>query len=144
MPEGLESGLSLAEFSDLISYVENPVVPDAPKPPALAGHSRGNHPPNSGPAGQADAPSPLPEPGADLFSFLDVPPLPDEPVNSSTPAVLQPPPAIRPPRGTASPRAPPTPPPPAMSSVTDDSNPPARPLPPMPPGWKPPMPAPPP
>jgi putative heme-binding domain-containing protein len=32
MPEGLQDGLSLLEFSDLIAYVENPNVPAAPAP----------------------------------------------------------------------------------------------------------------
>ncbi len=32
MPEGLQDGLSLTEFSDLIAYVENPNVPAAPAP----------------------------------------------------------------------------------------------------------------
>ena len=32
MPEGLQNGLSLMEFSDLIAYVENPNVPAAPAP----------------------------------------------------------------------------------------------------------------
>jgi putative heme-binding domain-containing protein len=129
MPEGLQSGLSVTEFSDLISYMENPMAPEAPKAPPLAA-----------------ATVPVPEPGADLFSFLDVPPLPEEPVRL-TPALLQPPPAVRPARLPTPPlpaplSAPPArrlPPPrrPAPPPAADDSSSPTPPLPPMPPGFKP-------
>ena len=48
MPEGLQAGLSLSEFSDLIAYVENPNLP-APPPP-------GGRPPISHRAGQPARP----------------------------------------------------------------------------------------
>jgi putative heme-binding domain-containing protein len=38
MPEGLERGLSLVEFSDLISYVEHPDLPEPAKPPPADMH----------------------------------------------------------------------------------------------------------
>jgi putative heme-binding domain-containing protein len=152
MPEGLQSGLSVAEFSDLISYVENPVLPEAPQPPLLADDPPGFPAPDSDRALLTAAPAPVPEPGAELFSFLDVPPLPEGPMPSK-PGALQSPPAARPARvlptrlpAHASAPPPPPPPPPAPSPEADDSSLPhqtaTNPLPPMPPGWKP-LPAPP-
>jgi putative heme-binding domain-containing protein len=128
MPEGLQSGLSVTEFSDLISYVENPVLPEAPKPLPLAVSPQATPAPKS-------VPPPVPEPGADLFSFLDIAPLPEWP-DRSMPAGPQLPPAARPTPAPppARPRLPqPQPTPPAQP---EDST--APPLPPMPPGWKPP------
>jgi putative heme-binding domain-containing protein len=153
MPEGLQSGLSVTEFSDLISYVENPILPEPPKPPSLAGASRKSPAFDSDPNLRPGASAPVPEPGADLFSLLDVPGLPEEPMRS-TAAVRKPPPAIRPNHVPPAPW-PILPPPPARTMptrtrpapppVADDSSPPrqAPPLPPMPPGLKPTPPAPP-
>ncbi len=36
MPEGLQDGLSLVEFSDLIAYLENPKLPALPAPAPVA------------------------------------------------------------------------------------------------------------
>lgn len=135
MPEGLQSGLSVTEFSDLISYVENPVLPEAPKPPAMAFHSNATNAPNS-------VPPPKPEPGTDLFSFLDIPA--QDGSDRSSPGELQPPPAARPlpplPGHPWTPVARPMPPRarPAPPSAADDSSksPKDLPLPPMPPGLK--------
>jgi putative heme-binding domain-containing protein len=41
MPEGLQDGLSLVEFSDLIAYVENPNVPEPPAPSIARPRPRG-------------------------------------------------------------------------------------------------------
>jgi putative heme-binding domain-containing protein len=141
MPEELQSGLSVAEFADLISYVENPVLPEAPR--ALAFHRQGTPAPNSvSDRGGADR---APQPAADLLSFLDNPPWQEWP-DRSTPAGPQLPPAARPTPAPPAPlptrrSAPPArlrPPPPTEA---DDSSLPHQappPLPPMPPGWKPP------
>lgn len=115
MPEGLQSGLSLAEFSDLISYVENPAPTQAPKPQQFAGRPQ---PPPS-----PIAVAPEPEPGADLFSFLDFPPEPEEPVHAA-PAAYDPPPMPLPPEPEADDDSS------ASQSIHE--------WPPMPPGWKPP------
>jgi putative heme-binding domain-containing protein len=145
MPEGLQGGLSLAEFSDLISYVENPVLPEPAKPAPLAARPPRNPHPDSMPNRAASAPPP--EPGAELFSFLDITPAPAAP-DRYVPADPEPPsvasPASSPPysttpsvRRTPPPR--PRPQPPADSS----DGPQAASLPPAPPGWKPPPPLPP-
>ena len=127
MPEGLESGLSLTEFSDLISYVENP---SAPKPPQFAGRPQKPSRSSSVPARVASAPEP--EPGADLFSFLDFPQTPEE-QGGPTPAALE----------LAPLTPPPTPPPPEADGSSPPEEPPPS-SPPMPPGWKPPTATPPP
>ncbi len=147
MPEGLQSGLTVAEFSDLISYVENPAAADTAKPPSRAAHSPGT------PAPELDlsaAPPPPPEPGADLFSFLEVAPLPDapprwNPPSGRPPGAGQPPHHGPPPHSQAPPPAPPPPPstPAPLEAADPSSQLPDAPLPPMPPGMKPPSPAPP-
>ncbi len=138
MPEGLQGALSLAEFSDLISYVENPVLPQETNSPTLA-----IDPPGAPAAdydlAAAQAREPAPEPGAELFSFLEVPPLPERPPHSQ-PAFGKPPPAARPPRVLPSrPTAPPVSPTPAPESIDgSNSSPQVLSGPPMPPGWTPP------
>jgi putative heme-binding domain-containing protein len=138
MPEGLQSGLSLTEFSDLISYVEDPVVPGAPRPGAVANHLPRNPPRNGMPDRTAAAPQP--EPGADLFSFLDVTPGPAVPGNYEASDIERPiqfseatlPPAPNTPvaRRVPPPRHP-------RKSVDDPVDPPpTNSLPPMPPAWK--------
>jgi putative heme-binding domain-containing protein len=83
MPEGLQDGLSLVEFSDLIAYVENPYIPTAPlRGTGLAGPRPR---PFKGPnpfvtASQTVAPPPVAT-GEDLFSpftpsALSSPPVP--------------------------------------------------------------------
>jgi hypothetical protein len=132
MPEGLQNGLSVTEFSDLISYVENPVLPEATKPPALAFHSNPTAAPSL-------AHAPTPEPGADLFSFLDIGPSQDGPDRLAAPTI-EAPPAARPTPSTGDrgwvphnrPLPPRLPPPPAPA--TDDSSQNAQPVPPSPPG----------
>jgi putative heme-binding domain-containing protein len=89
MPEGLEGGLSLAEFSDLISYVENPEVPK----PSMPDHAQRNPSPNSNP--KLAATTPNPEPAAELFSFLDIPSPAEEP-DRFAPEVPEPPHVARP------------------------------------------------
>jgi putative heme-binding domain-containing protein len=143
MPEGLQSGLSVTEFSDLISYLENPVLAPAPKPPAMAFQSAPTQAPSNA------APAPTPEPGADLFSFLDIGPMQEAP-DRFAPNLI---PSPRPGRPTPAPpqtvqehpwvphdrpmppRPPPSPPPTTDDSAQTQDNPP---LPPSPPGWKPP------
>jgi len=154
MPEGLQSGLSVTEFSDLISYVENPILPEPPKPPTLAGGSRKSPGFDSDTNLAPAASAPVPEPGADLFSFLDVPGLPEEPIRPAS-AVLKQPPTTQPNRVPPAPW-PVLPPPPARTlptrtrlapppPVAEDSSSPHQTatLPPMPPGLKPTPPTPP-
>jgi putative heme-binding domain-containing protein len=77
MPEGLQTGLSLEEFSDLIAFVQN----------STPGTPPGN------PTEMAALPpiSPLPEPPPpDSMDFLNLPPLP--PATPAVPAPLVPPP----------------------------------------------------
>jgi putative heme-binding domain-containing protein len=145
MPEGLQGGLSLAEFSDLISYVENPVLPELPAPAPRAARQPRNPPANTIPNLVAAAPEPEPEPGSELFSFLDVPPAPAEPDRYAA-AIPGPPPASSPvsspPHSTVLPARPAPPPRPRPQPPEDSSQrPEAPPLPPMPPGWKPPAPS---
>jgi putative heme-binding domain-containing protein len=148
MPEGLQSGLTVAEFSDLISYVENPAAADAAKPSSLASHSPGSTAPDPD---SFAAPPPPPEPGAELFSFLDVAPLPDPPARSNprsrkTPGALQPPHHVPPPHSQTPAADPPPPAPPSIPAPLEAGDPSSQvpdPPPPMPPGWKPPSPAPP-
>jgi putative heme-binding domain-containing protein len=147
MPEGLQSGLSVTEFSDLISYVENPVQPEALKPPAMAVRPLTRAPKS---ASSKAPPAPTPVPGADLFSFLDVAPM-QEGTEPSAPVVRHSPPAPRPATAPPAPLPPPhqapppgrplSPPPlPAPPPDADSSSLPPPPPPPMPPGWKPPTP----
>jgi putative heme-binding domain-containing protein len=133
MPEGLQAGLSLSEFSDLIAYVENPNLP-APPPP-------GGRPPFPHPAGQPARPSvpkippPRLESPEDMFNpFVNIP---DEPLTAPAELVAA---APAPPEPVASPPPPPPPAPPAEKAVetppSDEDgsvNPP--PMPPSPPGF---------
>jgi len=134
MPEGLQGGLSLAEFSDLISYVENPVLPEPPKSAPLAAHS----PKNPQPSRAAAAPPP--EPGAELYSFLDFPQAPAasdhyEPADPEPPSLASP---VSSPPPLTVPVARHMPPPRPRPQPSEDSShrPQAPALPPMPPGWK--------
>ena len=93
MPEGLQDGLSLVEFSDLIAYVENPNVPTAPLPGAgLAGpHPRPLKGPNPIVTASQSVPPPPDVTGEDLFSPF------------SPSALTAPPPAPTPPMPVPSP-----------------------------------------
>jgi putative heme-binding domain-containing protein len=124
MPEGLQTGLSLEEFSDLIAFVEN----------AGPGTSLGNSadmaalPPNSPPLGRfRHGPKP---PASDPMDFLNLPPLPL--------------PSLVAPGGPPAPLLPPKPAVPA-ARVVHAARPESEPdadedthLPPMPPGFQPP------
>jgi putative heme-binding domain-containing protein len=124
MPEGLQSGLSVAEFSDLISYVENPVH----SAPPLASHPQIIPTANS---------APVPEPGSDLFSFLDVP---QDGLEHSASVAPESPPASQPHRELTPPPKPmpkpPKPGPPLEDGAASSVHP--IPLPPAPPGLNPP------
>jgi putative heme-binding domain-containing protein len=152
MPEGLESGLSLAEFSDLISYVENPALPEPPKPPKLATRIPGFPPSAHGPAQVVTAPEPEPksepEPAAELVAFLDVaaqPETPDHPALSvhDLPALIRPTPSpapsptfSKPDSAVSAPPAPSAAPAPSTDDDTTSNAPAHQPphLPPPPPG----------
>jgi putative heme-binding domain-containing protein len=162
MPEGLQTGLSLTEFADLISYVENPKLPQPGQPSGFA--SRRGAPP--GPTSPNAAPVSPPLPGAELFSFLDIDAdaMPALPVNATLPAAAppsftpplpprprpQPQPVPPPPMPLPLPSAPPlpsalrlpTPPmPPVPTNMIEDNTNLPLPLPPMPLGWVPPRPS---
>lgn len=87
MPEGLEAGLTLTEFSDLISYVENPEFAKRTNQPAAPTHMV--RIPQQPPPPNLTAAEAVPEPGADLFSFLDVSPDPPPPDHHVPPAPQQ-------------------------------------------------------
>jgi putative heme-binding domain-containing protein len=135
MPEGLQGGLSLTEFSDLISYIENPVIADSKPAPTTS-------------TATVAASEPIPEPGSDLFSFLDVP-APSVKPDYHKPDVLGPPstvprpnPGPYPQHSLTKPPPPPLPKPvpqPAVDSSADAEKPS---LPPMPPGFNQPPPKP--
>ena len=122
MPEGLQDGLSLVEFSDLIAYVENPNVPSAPSPrarslnatdPVLTA-SQTVPPPVEitgeelfspfTPNALSPRPSPSPAPSSPLPSPTS--PLPPSP----SPSPLSPAQAVAPPSGPMLPPAPSLPP----------------------------------
>jgi putative heme-binding domain-containing protein len=111
MPEGLQTGLSLVEFSDLIAYVENPNVPAPPAPAIARAHSL--KAPNPVLTASQTVPPPVDITGEDLFSpFTSIPssppsfsppspapPLPPSPL----PPTLSPARALVPPSGPAMP-----------------------------------------
>ena len=148
MPEGLQTGLTLAEFSDLISYVENPLAPGPAGSPGQPFSPKGPGPAPANVAGEAAAPAP--EPASNLFSFLDVgapswswssdsPPAPSPapaPRTTPPPGPAPAPPRVAPPPPAPAPKA--APPKPVAGSgglpMTNDL-PPVPPMPPMPPGW---------
>jgi putative heme-binding domain-containing protein len=66
MPEGLQDGLSLVEFSDLIAYVENPNVASTPGPVTLRPRSLDSSNPVL--TASKTAPPPADVTGEDLFS----------------------------------------------------------------------------
>jgi putative heme-binding domain-containing protein len=119
MPEGLQAGLTLDEFSDLISYVENPITEHPPRGGRFASTPRG-------PGLQKPPPRPA-KPVANPIAFLDLPPLPiptpEAPPTAVQPADPAPPPAPAPPKVRA------TRPPPMPEPNRDTSRPP------MPPGF---------
>ena len=136
MPEGLQGALSLTEFSDLISYVENPAVADA-KPAPITD------------AAAIAAAEAVPA-GSDLFSFLDVQSIPAEsdyqkppgPVPSSAISRANPPALVKHPLTKAQfpPLPKPQPPPLLKPSPQPAEDPPvdadkSSSLPPMPPGF---------
>jgi putative membrane-bound dehydrogenase-like protein len=81
MPEGLQSGLSLDDFANLIAYIENPNQGmQRPMPPPINARGLVRHPPQSFPPPSATAhhrtisgPAPAP---SDPAAFLNLPPLP--------------------------------------------------------------------
>jgi putative heme-binding domain-containing protein len=87
MPEGLQDGLSLVEFSDLIAYVENPNVPTAIPPGARARAKAALEPVLTA---SQNAPPPPEVTGEELFSpfasgALSAPPRTSPPASSSPP-----------------------------------------------------------
>lgn len=104
MPEGLQAGLTKQDFSDLISYVENP---RAAKPPK-------NIPDETSAQPIAAQPErPVKTVPKDPMAFLDLPPLPLQ--TPGAPPTNRPPPGVRRPRGSqrlhppSQPEAPPMP-----------------------------------
>jgi putative heme-binding domain-containing protein len=141
MPEGLQSGLSVAQFSDLISYVENPVIVETPQAPPLSTRPPKKNLPDSIPNLAVNAPRQELE--AELFSFLDIPSVPAEP-DRITPTTHERPPKDLPDsppphpspvitRPLPRPRPAPPPPPAPDNSSNEPEN---HSVPPMPPGWK--------
>jgi putative heme-binding domain-containing protein len=135
MPEGLQDGLSLVEFSDLIAYLENPTIPALPTHAApVTTHPRPVHIPNPIITASQDVPPPAELTAEELFSpfspaALTAPPMPatpqrsEPPPSQSLPAPSPPPPSfpssstngeapgrlVAPPSGPTFPPAPPVP-----------------------------------
>jgi hypothetical protein len=118
MPEGLQDGLSLVEFSDLIAYLENPNVPALPTRAApVATHPRPLHTPNPIITASQDVP-PRAEPTAEeLFSPFSPAAL-SAPLMPPTPRTSEPPPSQSPPA--------PSQPPPSFSSASTNGAAPGR------------------
>ena len=142
MPEGLQTGLTLEDFSDLIAYVENrkPVIPPPQRSPGMAAHLPARIEPERGrfrpgpnmPARSAPQPGGLQlnQKSSDPIAFLSLPPLP---LPAEEPSAVEEPEApIQPPSPRVVVSTPALVPPPAPANTPDQVTPPSPPMPEMP------------